>query len=64
MARRRAFGRGFDFRYLQRAPFVEPVTVTKDEEKKILEAELKDIEAERQAIKKRLEERREWTEQS
>jgi len=48
----RGFGRGFGFRALQR----EQVALTKDEQKKILEENLKDIEAEKEAIKKRLEE--------
>ncbi len=46
---RRGFGRGFR-RYL------EPVSLTKEEEKKILEAELKEIETEKQEIEKRLKE--------
>jgi len=41
-------GRGFGFRY------TEPVELTKDEQKKILETELKDIEAEKQEIEKQL----------
>ena len=51
---RRGFGRGFGWRYAQRAAIVEPVTLSKEEQKKILEAELKDIEAEKAAIEKRL----------
>lgn len=47
---RRGFGRGFGWRY------VEPVTLTEAEEKKILETELKEIETEKQAIEKRLKE--------
>ena len=42
------FGRGFGFR--------RQVTLTKDEEKKILEAELKEIDLEKQDIAKRLKE--------
>ena len=49
---RRGFGRGFGFRRV----FTTPVTLSKEEEKKILEAELKDIEAEEEAIQKRLKE--------
>jgi hypothetical protein len=46
----RGFGRGYGWRY------AEPVTLTKDEERKILEVELKEVEAEKKAIEKRLEE--------
>jgi len=49
---RRGFGRGFGFR----RGFTTPVTLTKDEEKKILEADLKDIEVEKEAIQRRLKE--------
>jgi hypothetical protein len=52
LAFRRGFGRGFGWRY------AEPVTITKEEQKKILEAELKEIEAEKQEIEKRLKELR------
>jgi hypothetical protein len=45
---RRGFGRGFRWR--------TPVALTKEEEKKILEAELKEIEAEKAEIEKRLKE--------
>ena len=48
----RGFGRGFGFR----RGFTSPVTLTKDEEKKILEADLKDIEVEKEAIQRRLKE--------
>ena len=48
----RGFGRGMGFR----RGFVTPVTLTKDEEKKILEANLKDIEVEKEAIQRRLKE--------
>lgn len=44
---RRGFGRGFRR---------EPVTLSKEEEKKILEVELKDIELEKKEIEKRLKE--------
>ncbi|OGJ15461.1 hypothetical protein A3K73_04305 [Candidatus Pacearchaeota archaeon RBG_13_36_9] len=43
-------GRGFGFGYRRQ------VTLTKDEEKKILEADLKDIEVEKEAIQRRLKE--------
>ncbi len=46
----RGFGRGFYWRY------AEPAALTKEEQKKILEAELKEIEAEKQGIEKRLKE--------
>jgi len=50
---RRGFcGRGFGFL----PKFSTQVALTKDEEKKILEADLKEIESEKEAIKKRLEE--------
>ena len=48
----RGFGRGFGFR----AKYATPITLTKDEEKKILEADLKDIEVEKEAIQTRLKE--------
>ena len=44
----RGYGRGFGFR--------RQVTLTKEEEKKILEAELKEIDLEKQEIAKRLKE--------
>jgi len=44
----RGYGRGFGFR--------RQVTLTKGEEKKILEAELKEIDLEKQEIEKRLKE--------
>ncbi len=50
------FGRGFGWRYSQRFPATEPVALAKDEEKKILEAELKEIEAEKLAIEQKLKE--------
>ena len=57
-------GRGFRFRRFQgvpiqpvyQEPVAQPVTLTKNEEKKILEAELKDIELEKKEIEKRLRE--------
>jgi len=48
----RGFGRGMGFR----ARYATQVTLTKDEEKKILEADLKDIESEKEAIQKRIKE--------
>jgi hypothetical protein len=50
-----AFGRGF---YGRRIYWDEPesITLTKEEQKNILEAELKDIEAEKQEIEKKLSE--------
>jgi len=44
----RGYGRGFGFR--------RQISLTKDEEKKILEAELEEIEMEKQGIDKRLKE--------
>jgi hypothetical protein len=49
---RRGCGRGMGFR----RGFVTTVTLTKDEETKILEADLKNIEVEKEAIQKRLKE--------
>jgi len=49
---RRGFGRGFGWRCWGAAP----MTFTKEEEKKILEAELKEIELEKREIEKRLKE--------
>jgi len=46
----RGFGRGLGFGYRRQ------VTLTKDEEKKILEADLKNIEFEKEAIQNRLKE--------
>ena len=51
----RGFGRGFGYRYWQDNAS-EPVVFNKEDEKKVLEAELKEIEAEKQAIEKRLKE--------
>jgi len=50
------FGRGMGWGCWPR--YAEPVALSKDEEKKILEAELKEIEAEKQDIEKRLKEMR------
>ena len=52
----RGFGRGMGWRCCGMLPYAEPVNLTKAEEKKILEAELKEIEIERQEIEKRLKE--------
>ncbi len=46
----RGFGRGFRYGY------TEPIALTPETEKKILEAELKEIELEKQEIEKRLKE--------
>ena len=48
----RGFGRGMGFR----RGFATPVTLTKDEEKKILEAELKQMKTDKQDIERRLKE--------
>jgi len=47
----RGRGRGFGRRY---APVAEPVAFTKEEQRKILEAELAELEAEKKAIEKEL----------
>ena len=46
----RGFGGGFGRRCWGRCPYFEQVNLTKQEEKKILEAELKEMEAEKQEI--------------
>jgi hypothetical protein len=51
----RGFGRGFGWRYPQRA-FAESVTLTKEDQKKILEAELNEIEVGKRDIEKKLKE--------
>jgi hypothetical protein len=48
---RRGFGRRADFRRCS-----EPTKLTKEEQKKMLEAELQEIEKEKQEIEKKLEE--------
>jgi len=54
---RRGFGRGFGWRrFYFDEPAFEPITLTKEEQKKILEEELKEIETEKEAIEKRLKE--------
>jgi hypothetical protein len=56
----RGFGRGRGFGWRARAmqvmPIQQPAALTEAEEKKLLEAELKEIEAEKQEIAKRLKE--------
>ncbi|MCK4555477.1 MAG: DUF5320 domain-containing protein [Candidatus Aenigmarchaeota archaeon] len=49
-----AFGRGMGQGFGRR--YIEPATLTKDEQKKILETELKQIDAEKQELEKRLKE--------
>jgi hypothetical protein len=56
LAFRRGFGRGFGLRGPRGFQTTEPINLTKEEQKKILEAELKEIEAEKQEIEKRLKE--------
>jgi len=48
---RRGFGRGMGWRCWG-LPYAEPVSFTEAEEKKLLEAELKEIELEKQEIQK------------
>lgn len=55
---RRGCGRGFERGFGFRARYATPLTLTKEEEKKILEADLKDIEAEKEAIQRRIKEMR------
>jgi hypothetical protein len=50
---RGAFRQGYHWRR-QRVPRTEPITLTKEQQKEILEKELKEIELEQQEIKKRL----------
>ena len=50
----RGFGRGVGWRYQQAFPVAEPVALTREEQKKILEAELKEIDAEKHEIEKKL----------
>ena len=52
---RSTFGRGYGFRW-QRMPTRQPVLLTKDQQKNLLEEELKELEAEQQEIEKRLKE--------
>jgi len=49
---RRGFGRGLGFRGV----YAIPATLTKEDEKKILEAELKEVELDKQEIEKRIKE--------
>jgi hypothetical protein len=54
---RRGFGRGFGWRrFYFDEPIVEPLTLTKGEQKKILEEEKKDLELELQRIQEKLKE--------
>lgn len=54
---RRGFGRGFVWRQFSGTAYTaEPVTLAKEEQKKILEAELKEIEAEKKEIQNKLKE--------
>jgi len=53
---RRGFGRGFGWRRFSDEPVYEPLTLTKEEQKKILEEEKKDLELELQRIQERLKE--------
>ncbi|OGJ17321.1 hypothetical protein A3K74_01690 [Candidatus Pacearchaeota archaeon RBG_13_33_26] len=50
---RRGFGRGYEKGF---GRYNIPITLTKEEEKKILEAEIKDIDLEKQEIAERLKE--------
>ena len=50
-----AFGQGYGFRW-QRVRTTKPVILTKDQQKNMLEEELKEIEAEKQEVEKRLKE--------
>jgi Family of unknown function (DUF5320) len=52
---RRGFGRGMGWRCWSPV-LTEPVSLTKSEERKILEAELREVELENQEIQKRLKE--------
>ena len=52
---RRGFGRGFGYGAMRASP-AEAITLTLGEKKKILEAELRELEAEKQEIEKRLKE--------
>jgi len=52
---RSTFGQRYGFRW-QRVPITKPVIVTKDQQKNILKEELKEIEAEKQEVEKRLKE--------
>lgn len=56
MAFRRGFGRGFGWRRFFDESMSEPLTLTKEEQKKILEEEKKDLELELQRIQEKLKE--------
>ncbi len=57
--RRAGFGRGFGFRAGFYPQVIQPQVITEADEKKILEAELAEIEVERKEIEKRLKELKE-----
>ena len=50
------FGRGMGWRCCERFQSLGQANLTKEDEKKILEADLKDLEAEKEAVQKRLKE--------
>lgn len=50
------FGRGFGYRWVQNPVETETVNLSKDEQIRILEQELKQIDIEKQEIKKKLDE--------
>ena len=50
----RGFGRGYGYGYGYRS--AEPINLSKEEQKKILQAELNDVEAEKEELKKRIQE--------
>ena len=52
----RGAGRGFGWKNQQGSTATEPIALTKAEEKKILEAQLKETEAEKSAIEQKLKE--------
>ncbi len=52
----RGFGRGFGFRRFAAEPVLDEAVLSKEEEKKILEANLEDLKAEIEEIEKRLKE--------
>ena len=53
---RRSFGRGFGRGFGFRQRYAQPITLTETEEKNILEAELKEVNLEKQEIESRLKE--------
>jgi len=54
--RRECYGRGFGKGFGFRAKYSTPITLTNDEEKKILEEELEEINLEKQEIEQKLKE--------